>query len=215
MRRRPVRANHCAALSPKVNGSECWVRLRPTHSVSACSSARPDSAAAVAVSSPSSARTASRASSMRAESSTSWLVSEVCTARTAPIPAVSRALTCARRSASERDHRVGAALGADGDVRRRRSGPRRPLPPPPRPSRPGRGPPPPGPRPRRPRPGGWRRAPPGHRSAPPRRATPTRGSAGRSRRAGAESPASGEVTWRRPRSRGTRSRPRPGAGGPR
>ena len=91
--------NHCAALSPKVKGSECWVRLRPTHSVSACCSARPDNAAQVALSSPSRTRTASRASSMRAESSTSWLVRDVWTARTAPVPAVSRALTCARRSA--------------------------------------------------------------------------------------------------------------------
>ena len=32
--------NHCAARSPKVYGSECCVRLLPTHSVSACCSAR-------------------------------------------------------------------------------------------------------------------------------------------------------------------------------
>ena len=41
-------ANHCAALSPNVNGSECWVRLRPTHSVSVCCSARAESADVVA-----------------------------------------------------------------------------------------------------------------------------------------------------------------------
>ncbi|MCB5294075.1 hypothetical protein BJQ90_03538 [Arthrobacter sp. SO3] len=93
--------NHWAALSPKLNGRECWVRLRPTHNVSACRSARAARAAVVARSSVSSPRTASRASRIRAESSTSWLVSEVCTAFPAPIPAVSRALTCPRRSASK------------------------------------------------------------------------------------------------------------------
>ena len=92
--------NHWAALSPKLNGRECWVRLRPTQSVSACCSARAASAAVVAFSSVSSPRTASLASRIRAESSTSWLVSEVCTAFPAPIPAVSRAVTWPRRSAS-------------------------------------------------------------------------------------------------------------------
>ena len=39
-RRRPARGTTARPCSPNVNGSECCVRLLPTHSVSACCSAR-------------------------------------------------------------------------------------------------------------------------------------------------------------------------------
>ena len=79
--RRPARGTTARPAARSVNGSECWVRLRPTHSVSACCSGEAGERRRRRLElGEQFARRRPAASSIRAESSTSWLVSEVCTA---------------------------------------------------------------------------------------------------------------------------------------
>ena len=73
--RTPV--SHCAALSPNVVGTACWVSVRATIGVSRWLSAR-RRAPACARSLEASGPTASRAPSMSAVSTTSWLVRPRC-----------------------------------------------------------------------------------------------------------------------------------------
>ena len=82
--RRGRRSSHCAALSPKVMGTACWVRVRATIGVARCASTRPASRRTCVPQLRRRVRsTASRAHIISAVSSTSWLVRPRCSHRAA------------------------------------------------------------------------------------------------------------------------------------
>ena len=110
--------NHCAARSPNVKGSECWVRLLPTHSVSACCSARAASAAVVRF------RSAEQRLNGVAGQQHQGGVQHVLAGQRgvhgfpgADAGGVQR-LDLLPQVGQQRDHGVAAALGTAGDVRR-------------------------------------------------------------------------------------------------
>ena len=76
---RPV--SQLAALRPKVIGTACWVRVRPTIDVDRCSATRRHRPSTCARSSSSSRSTTSRRQIISAVSRTSWLVSPRCSQR--------------------------------------------------------------------------------------------------------------------------------------
>ena len=109
--------SHCAALSPKVIGTACWVSVRPAIRSSRCRSARVARAATCRSRSASSCRVAARAPS------TSAVSSDVLAGQAAVQPARGlghRPPAALAQQGQQRHDGVAARLGPGGDQGRRR-----------------------------------------------------------------------------------------------